>query len=122
LRKVLIEANNIFNYNKNSLKIQDQLLLMLLLEVVESDFEIGDYDNFLIKAKALDKEMIKESKVNFGKDSERDPLLVEADYYHEQARNNWGPGRTPRFSALFLRLTQEHPELFNQESLAQAAK
>ena len=112
LLRVLEEANTIYSYNKESLRRADQFVFMLLMEVINSEYEIHDYESFLQKASEVDERLKRDTKIEFGLAVQANPELKESRYYYEQARLNWGINRSSRFKTLLANLRSDHPEIF----------
>jgi|13_taG_2_1085334.scaffolds.fasta_scaffold10726_2 hypothetical protein len=121
LESILEEIKAIYSYNKESLrKCGDQFIYMLIMQTLQTGNQIADYENFIEKAMRLDKKLSVVSIGEYHRQYQNDPLTVESNYYHEQARLNWGPKRGKRFESLFKHLIFENKELFVEQQPAAA--
>jgi hypothetical protein len=121
LESILEEIRVIYSYNKASLKkCGDQFIYMLIMQALQRGKQIADYENFIEKALDLDKKLSIASIGEYHRQYQNDPETVESNYYHEQARLNWGPYRGKRFESLLNNLIFNNPELFAKEQSAVA--
>jgi hypothetical protein len=121
LGSILEEIRTIYSYNKESLKkCGDQFIYMLIMQILQEGKQIADYENFIEKALSLDKELSIASMGEYHCQCLNDPQTVESNYYHEQARLNWGTNRGKRFKSLLNNLVFKNPELFVEKQPAAA--
>jgi hypothetical protein len=122
LKSVLEEINTIYSYNKECLRgeASDLFIYMLILGILQEDIKIQDYKNLISKAMSLNKQLIHESKGRYYDAYNLDSNVIELDFYHEQARLNWGPRRSDRFKALVKALVNKERNLFQLPQLAAA--
>jgi hypothetical protein len=121
LESILEEIRTIYSYNKESLrKCGDQFIYMLIMQALQEDRQIADYENFIEKALDLNKELSIVSIGEYHRQCLNDPETVESNYYHEQARLNWGTNRGERFKSLLNHLFFKNPELFVEKHPAAA--